>query len=67
MSSTFAGGFTLVKDPARKLMRYICHYNRAPKPIKLTYRDLLYQHQSCTNVLQATSCGKTGPSDRVHA
>lgn len=28
-----------VKDLARKLMRYIRHYNRAPKPIKWTYRD----------------------------
>ena len=26
-------------DLARKLMRYIRHYNRAPKPIKWTYRD----------------------------
>jgi hypothetical protein len=24
---------------ARKLIRYIRHYNRAPKPIKWTYRD----------------------------
>jgi hypothetical protein len=24
---------------ARKLMRYIRHYNHAPKPIKWTYRD----------------------------
>jgi hypothetical protein len=33
------GVFTSVKDMARKLMRYIRHYNRAPKPIKWTYRD----------------------------
>ena len=33
------GSFTSVKDLARKLMRYIPHYNRAPKPIKWTYRD----------------------------
>jgi transposase len=33
------GVFTSVKDLARKLMRYIRHYNRAPKPIKWTYRD----------------------------
>jgi transposase len=33
------GIFTSVKDLARKLMRYIRHYNRAPKPIKWTYRD----------------------------
>jgi transposase len=31
--------FTSVRDLARKLMRYIRHYNRAPKPIKWTYRD----------------------------
>jgi transposase len=35
-----AGGVvTSVTDLARKLMRYIRHYNRAPKPIKWTYRD----------------------------
>src|ERR1700739_2095481 len=33
------GVFTSVTDLARKLMRYIRHYNRAPKPIKWTYRD----------------------------
>src|SRR5258706_1690646 len=33
------GIFTSVKDLARKLMRYIRHYKRAPKPIKWTYRD----------------------------
>jgi transposase len=33
------GVFTSVQDLARKLMRYIRHYNRAPKPIKWTYRD----------------------------
>jgi transposase len=35
------GIFTSVNDLARKLMRYIRHYNRAPapKPIKWTYRD----------------------------
>src|SRR6202790_4251799 len=33
------GVFTSVKDLARKLMRYIRHYNRAPKPIKWTCRD----------------------------
>ena len=32
------GIFTSVKDLARKLMRYIRLYNRAPKPIKWTYR-----------------------------
>jgi transposase len=33
------GVFTSVKDLARKLKRYIRQYNRAPKPIKWTYRD----------------------------
>jgi transposase len=33
------GVFTSVKDLARKLKRYIRHYNRAPKPIKWSYRD----------------------------
>jgi len=33
------GIFTSVKDLARKLLRYIRHYNRAPKPLKWTYRD----------------------------
>src|SRR5271155_5010571 len=33
------GVFTSVKDLARKLKRYIRHYNHAPKPIKWTYRD----------------------------
>jgi len=33
------GVFTSVKDLARKLMRYIRHYNRAPTPIKWTYHD----------------------------
>jgi transposase len=33
------GVFTSVKDLARKLMRYIHRYNRAPKPIKWTYRN----------------------------
>jgi transposase/transposase-like protein len=33
------GVFTSVKDLARKLMRFIRHYNRAPKPLKWTYSD----------------------------
>jgi transposase len=31
--------FASVKDLARKLMRYIRHYNRAAKPIKWSYRN----------------------------
>ncbi len=33
------GVFTSVKALARKLMRYICHYNRNPKPSKWMYRN----------------------------
>src|SRR5499426_3852868 len=33
------GIFTSVRDLARKLMRYIRHYNRAPKPVKWKYAD----------------------------
>ncbi len=33
------GIFTSVKDLARKLMRYIRHYNRTAKPIKWMYRN----------------------------
>lgn len=33
------GVFTSVQDLAKKLMRYIRHYNKEPKPIKWTYRD----------------------------
>jgi transposase len=44
------GIFTSVKDLARKLMRYIRHYNRAPKPIKWTYRDPSLRISLDTNV-----------------
>jgi transposase len=33
------GIFTSVKDLARKLMRYIKHYNQKPKPIRWTYSN----------------------------
>jgi transposase len=33
------GVFTSVPDLKRKLMRYIRHYNLAPKPVKWVYRD----------------------------
>jgi transposase len=33
------GVFTSVRDLAKKLMNYIRRYNKAPKPIKWTYRD----------------------------
>ena len=44
------GVFTSVKDLARKLMRYIRHYNRAPKPIKWTYRDPSHRIRLDTNI-----------------
>jgi len=44
------GVFTSVKDLARKLMRYIRHYNRAPKPLKWTYRDPSQRINLNTNV-----------------
>ncbi len=47
------GVFTSVKDLARKLMRYIRHYNRAPKPIKWTYRDPSQRISLNTNVTVA--------------
>jgi transposase len=33
------GVFTSVKDLARKLMRYIRQYNKAPKTVKWSYSD----------------------------
>src|SRR6267143_2838815 len=45
------GVFTSVRDLARKLMRYIRHYNRAPKPLKWTYRDPSYRISVDTNVI----------------
>src|SRR6202795_240053 len=44
------GVFTSVKDLARKLTRYIRHYNRAPKPLKWTYRDPSHRISLDTNV-----------------
>ena len=34
------GVFTSVKDLAKKLMRYIRHYNKNPKPVKWKYFDI---------------------------
>jgi len=49
------GVFTSVKDLARKLMRYIRHYNRAAKPLKWTYRNpkhrISFHQQSSTNLI----------------
>lgn len=44
------GVFTSVKDLARKLMRYIRHYNRAAKPLKWTYRNP--KHRITVDALQ---------------
>lgn len=43
------GVFTSVKDLARKLMRYIRHYNRNPKPIKWMYRN--YRHRIMPHII----------------
>jgi transposase len=43
------GVFTSVPDLARKLMRYIRHYNRAAKPIKWSYRDPSHRIKLNTN------------------
>jgi transposase len=42
------GIFSSVKDLSRKLMRYIRHYNKDPKPIKWTYRSPLRRMQLTT-------------------
>jgi hypothetical protein len=44
------GIFTSVKDLAHKLMRYIRHYNRAPKPLKWIYRDPSRRISRNTNI-----------------
>ena len=43
------GVFTSVADLKRKLMRYIRHYNQAPKPIKWVYRDSSHRIRTTTN------------------
>ncbi len=43
------GVFTSVPDLKRKLMRYIRHYNKAPKPIKWVYRDPSHRIRTTTN------------------
>ena len=48
------GVFTSVNDLARKLMRYIRLYNRAPKPVKWTYRNVNHRIGP-DQLLQATS------------
>jgi transposase len=47
------GVFTSLKDLARKLMRYIRHYNRAPKRIKWNYTDISHR-------IRATVSSETG-------
>jgi transposase len=48
------GVFTSVKDLARKLMRYIRHYNHNPKPIKWLYQDVKHRIRPGT-ILNVTS------------
>jgi len=43
------GVFTSVSDLRRKLMRYIRHYNKVPKPIKWMYRDPKFRIMPGTN------------------
>lgn len=43
------GIFTSVPDLARKLMRYIRHGNRHPKPIKWTYTDTSHRIRAASN------------------
>jgi transposase len=43
------GIFTSVRDLARKLIRYVRHYNRAPKPIKWMYREVSNRIKIDTN------------------
>ena len=43
------GIFTSVRDLSRKLMRYIRHYNKAPKRIKWMYRDVSNRIKTGTN------------------
>jgi transposase len=47
------GVFTSVRDLARRLMRYIRRYNRAPKPIKWTYRHL--SHRISVNTISSAT------------
>ena len=48
------GVFTSVKNLARKLIRYIGHYNHAPKPIKWTYRDP--SHRISVDTVSPVTC-----------
>lgn len=49
------GIFTSVRDLARKLMNYIKHYNKAPKPIKWKYVDPSSRIGSATSTIAVTS------------
>lgn|SRR5215471_9581112 len=44
------GVFTSIPDLNRKLMRYIRHGNKNPKPIKWTYRDVSHRIRTGTNL-----------------
>src|SRR5262245_18925317 len=43
------GIYTSVRDLARKLIRYVRHYNQAPKPIKWMYQDVSNRIKIGTN------------------
>ena len=40
------GIFTSVADLARKIRRYIRHYNKVPKPIRWAYRNPVHRISS---------------------
>ena len=58
------GVFTSVKHLARKLKRYIGHYNHAPKPIKWTYRDPSHRITIDT-ISPVTGHSSTRPRSRI--
>lgn len=60
------GIFTSVKDLSRKLMTYIKHYNKAPKPIKWKYTDPSNRIQSAASTIAITGNQEAAaPSVRV--
>ncbi len=43
------GVFTSVTDLARKLLRYIRHYNETPRPVKWSYSDPTHRIQTTSS------------------
>jgi hypothetical protein len=50
------GIFTSVPHLARKIRRYIRHYNKAAKPIRWSYRNPAHRISGTSGYIQATSC-----------